>query len=477
MAWQTPLDNSLFSPQYQAPPPELLSKNFQVQNQPQYQPTDYLTSPLAYKYHNELLKAKDAWNTAQDDINLRQGLINLGGLTDEQKQGELNKISLLRKHQQDLANAADMTRKTAGTLGINLNGFGTDNTAEESQQYILNNNARAMQGLLNLPSVREQQRNYYDELRRNGVGRSVARYMTEQKFDEYRNNNINQLRNGFLNFGQDPDGSVNSLGMAILSRMSHEDPMTVELFSNKFATPNNVYSATREDQRLNSQVMANERASENNFNRELLKMQVAQNYALEQLEHNAAIQATKKAFGTPQNKMLEEISNLTAIFGGGEEGYNQAVNMYLRQNYDKSFNVPRDKNGNIQISDAEKVHNVIDFRISTIEHFLDSKNFGAAKEAITDYRNYLLSNEDAKIAEQMTGEGLKQLLQILDLYEQAADGEKTVEEIKNPEKVAENNSTPAANQSQKKINYVPPQSNWSGNYYSVSPQVRYSQGN
>ena len=217
MAWQTPFDTSFFSPQYQTPPPELLSKNFQ----PQYQATDYLTNPLAFKYQKELLNAKNAWNTAEDDIKLRQQLINQGALTDDQKQGELNKIALLRRHQQDLNNAAEVTRKTAGTLGIDLTGFGADNTAEESQQYFLNNNARAMQGLLNLPSVQSQQKNYYEQMKNAGLSDRLARKAAAQKFDEFRENNVNNLMNGLFNYGVKSDGVINEFGVQILGRMAN----------------------------------------------------------------------------------------------------------------------------------------------------------------------------------------------------------------------------------------------------------------
>ena len=436
MAWQTPLDTIFFSTKYQTPPPELLSQNFQ----PQYQATDYLTNPLAFKYQKELLNAKNAWNTAEDDIKLRQQLINQGALTDDQKQGELNKIALLKQHQQDLNNAANMTRKTARTLGIDFTGFGADNTAEESQQYFLNNNARAMQGLLNLPSVRQQQREYYDDLRRNGVRRSVANLMAARKFDEYRNNNINQLRNGFLNYGLNSDGSVNSFGMAALSRMSHEDPMTVELFSSKFAMPNNVYSAMQADKSLNSQIAARERASENNFNRDLAKLEIAQKYAMEQLEHNAALQAAKNLGSTTSNKMYDEINNLAALFGGGEEGYQRAADTWLRQNYSKSFEVAKDQNGNIKMSDAEKVQRYTDNRLAIIMHHLEKQDNQSALEAITQYRDALLS-DDFKYMEQLSGEDISAILKQLDLYEKVANEEITLEQLKNPDSNNTKNKT------------------------------------
>ena len=253
MAWQTPLD-SWFSPQYQTPPPELLSENFQ----PQYQATDYLTNPLAFKYQKELLNAKNAWNTAEDDIKLRQQLINQGALTDDQKQGELNKIALLKQHQQDLNNAANMTRKTAGTLGIDLTGFGADNTAEESQQYFLNNNARAMQGLLNLPSVQSQQKNYYEQMKKAGLSDRLARKAAAQKFDEFRENNVNNLRNGLFNYGVNSDGVINEFGVQILGRMANENPYAVETLANLLPNLKNAYNEENANyrQEINNQAQA-----------------------------------------------------------------------------------------------------------------------------------------------------------------------------------------------------------------------------
>ena len=268
-------------------------------------------------------------------------------------------------------------------------------------------------------------------MRNAGLSDRLARKAAAQKFDEFRENNVNNLRNGFLNFGQNSDGSVNEFGMAVLSRMAHEDPMTVELFSSKFAMPNNVYGAMREDKRLNSQIAANERASENNFNRDLVKLEIAQKYALEQLEHNAALQAAKNLGSTTSNKMYDEINNLAVLFGGGEEGYQRAADTWLRQNYSKSFEVAKDQNGNIKMSDAEKVQRYTDNRLAIIMHHLEKQDNQSALEAITQYRDALLSDE-FKYMEQLSGEDISAILKQLDLYEKVANEEITLEQLKNP---------------------------------------------
>ena len=150
-----------------------------------------------------------------------------------------------------------MTRNTAHALGIDTTGFNANNTLAESQQIMHTNDARAVQGLLNLQPVQTQMRNYYNQMRQQGLSDREARLATSQMHDEFRINNINQLWNGIRDYGINGDGSLNNFGAALLGKLSREDPAMVELFANQYASPKETLSESNANDRLSAQIQAN----------------------------------------------------------------------------------------------------------------------------------------------------------------------------------------------------------------------------
>ena len=141
------------------------------------------------------------------------------------------------------------------------------------------------------------------------------------------------------------------------------------------------------------------------------------------------------------------------------------MEFYLRQNYPNSFKVEKDEGGNIKQSDIDKITNLTSNRFATIEHFLNKKDFETARDFIEQYRAALTS-DDFKYAEQMDGEDMAGILNLLDIYERVANGEITLEEIQNIKEgnapnteKAKTKETPANTNSQSV--WIPPMArNW-----------------
>ena len=285
---QTPLQPNTPNPKQEQPAPQQqkpLLNNLPQENKTlsQYKLAqsqnylDPLMNPTQAGVQRDLFSYKNEWQNANDaKLILQKELDDLSkgrakpatnaegetasetvDDTETQKQKLQEGIDLLNFHQSELAKAAEMTRNTAHALGIDTTGFNANNTLAESQQIMHTNDARAVQGLLNLRSSREQEGDYYRQLREQGYNEYAARKISREKGGDFQNNNINQLWNGIRDYGINGDGSLNNFGAALLGKLSREDPAMVELFANQYASPKETLSESNANDRLSAQIQAN----------------------------------------------------------------------------------------------------------------------------------------------------------------------------------------------------------------------------
>ena len=420
MAWQDPLSQSIFSLENQTPPPQLLNLQ-QVQPLPQYSPLptqDYATpiNPTNRGFQSGLVNLKQNWADANNAENFYTQLLNSGKYNAEQNQSLQDKIGLLQFQKSEYANAADRLRNAAHNAGIDTNGFGADNTLEEAQQNLLNNDTRAIQGLLNLKTVPEQQNDIYNRAVAMGMGKKNALIVSKNMGDELRQNNANQLIAGFQNYGLNDDGSINSLGMQFISKLAHEDPVAAALFSQGFAVPKDAYGEMNANLRAR---LNNESQLQNQREHNLYDWQKTLQQAEERMAYlNAALKRT----GVAQDKMDAELQNLKRL-GLSDE---QAAELYLAQHYGNALKTlkPDDE----ILKDEKKFANFVDGNFGLIEYSLKFKNYEQAQTLIDSFRAKLLG-DDFKYAETMNSARAKYLLEKLDLYEKVAKGEISFEEI------------------------------------------------
>ena len=399
---------------------------------------DYVTAQT----QNTLLNLKDAWNTANQKIIFNNNLLASGKLNDAYKDAAQAENALLKARQGEYAKMAAMTRNTAHNLGIDTSGFNADNSLSESQQAMQLRTAQEMQGLLNLKPVQAQQLDAYNQMREAGLSPRRARRTAALLHDEFRENNVNQLLNGLQNYGYDPDGSINQFGTMLLGKLTNENPYITQTLMNLVATPKNAYSEAQQNYRQGLVADRQDRMQEQNFRNDLFKLNALQDFQREQneqaqanAERMAILNAALKGTGVAQDKLTQEIQGLMRM-GLDEE---TAKNLYLRQHYSEAFKVNKDANGNIQLTDKEKVANLTGGRFAAIEFYLGKKDFETAKNFIQQYRDALTSDE-FKYAEQLDGASVTWALNVLDLYEKVSNGEMTLEEMQNLMKGSNSNS-------------------------------------
>lgn len=439
------LSNSPFNPNLQTPPPELLSKNFKQENQtsPQYQPQslpEYAESRNYFRMPNpdeisiqrNLVGYKTAFKDTGDEIDFYGGLLSSGGLDENQAKEAQNRIGLLKLQQQELNKAADTTRNIARSLGMNTYGFNADNTLEDSQRNLATNYAHAVQNALNPKSVADRQREVYSDALGRGLtshdARALATHMRGRLSREYQN----ELMSGFRNLGLNEDGTINPIGEQLLARLADENIPAVELFSNQFASPKNYFQEVQENYRQNliadRQYQLQDRNQQYDWQKTMATLNAAREQQKDQQEHAIrmkSLDAAKKGTGVAEDKLTQEISSVMRNTGLPQE---VATEIVLRQHYSNSFKVQRDADGNIKTSDAEKVTNNTTGRLALMNYYLGKGDFEKAKEFITNYRNAVTS-DDFKYAEQLDGEQIISILEILDLGERVANGELTFEEM------------------------------------------------
>ena len=449
------LANSPFALSNTAPPPELLNLPQENSNLPQYQPppqnlninpqppnfspysTNQNYNPLINPTATGILNLKLEYAAADDAINFYNNYLQNGN--DTQKKEAQARINLARNYQNALTNEADMWRATAHGLGIDTSGFNKDNTLAESQQLMQLNDARAVQHLLNLQSVGQRQRDYYQQMRNAGLSPREAREAAAQMHDEFQDDMSGQLLNGLQNYGFNPDGSMNPFGAGLLSRLATVNPYLAEPLFKALPTPNNAYSEANANYRQEVAADRQAQLQDQNFRNDLLKLQKVQDFTREENERATKLEMLKAALkgtGVAQDKMQQELEFLTRAFGGDEQ---KAMEVYTVQNYPNYFKINRDANGNIQLTDKEKVANLTSSRFAAIEYFLGKNDFETAQSFIQQYRDALTSDE-FKYAEQLDGASVTYALTVLDLYQKVSEGKLTLEEMQNLLKGGRGNS-------------------------------------
>ena len=434
MAWQTPLDKSLFSLNNNAPPPQLLNSQQQIQPLPQYQPPQIninpLTNPTAKGVYDGIVNQKLLWNSANDEENFYRQMLDSGKYNDAQKQNIQNQIGLLRFQKDESAKAADRLRNTARNLNIDTAGFNADNTLDEALQNKMNYDARAIQGLMNLQSTSQQQENYYNQMLDAGLSPRLARMAANQKLNEFRENNVNQLFNGFQNYGLNDDGSINNFGINLLGKLANEEPQAVALFSSTFATPKESFAEMNTNYRQNLAADNQRQTNLANMQNDWAKFLAAQELAREQSQITAqqneqkARAAAEKTAYERYLKSPEYLVESTFKIGKMLYGTDEKALEFARAQITKGNNQGIGKD-NEQRKIAMNIFNGESLRI---RNALKNKDFTGANQMIETVLERL-ADTSKNYAGYIPLDDHIYMSQALELYKKAANQEITYEQL------------------------------------------------
>lgn len=391
-----------------------------------------VTDSTAREMQQGLLNAKETWNNANAYINLYTPYLE--DSNDALRQNAQDKIRMYTAQKEGVAKTANQIRNAAKEIGVDMSGFNADDTLEKARQTMYTNDARAMQGLMNLPSVQAQQREYYQGLRGVGLSDRLAQKAAAEKFNQFREYNTAQLFNGLYNYGFNDDGTMNRNGALLMGKLVNENPQMVELFTKQFVSPQAAYAEQNENERLLAQIQAN-----------LALKDASVNSARQIAADNNAAQYERE-----RQKRLYDYTKWQE-----EQNLARQKHQLEVQKFMDNLGYEYDENGNVQRKDLRKVINDTTQRLATIKHFLEKGDFETAKSFIDKYRENLFS-DDFKYAEQLDGEDIEKILNNLDVYELVANGEVTLDELNGKQEQPKNNvensaDTPSSKNNQEKF--------------------------
>lgn len=140
------------------------------------------------------------------------------------------------------AQNAAYLRQFAEGQGADMRSFGADQTL---QTGLLSLQADANAGLRKLlGSYQPDNDIYYStyrQAREQGLRGKVARELAAEAVANQKANRMQDLQQAFLNYGTNPDGSINDVGMFINQQIANENPAGMAVADNGYAKPKDMY--------------------------------------------------------------------------------------------------------------------------------------------------------------------------------------------------------------------------------------------
>lgn len=213
------------------------------------------------------------------------------------------------------AQAAQSIRDSAQGAGIDLNGFGADNSLQEAQQNYQTDLYRGLNNVLNHDMTSDEYyQQVYDRVRKAGYTDTEARKAAAQRAGIYQAQRVARLSGAFQNYGLNPSGSMNNIGVQILSAMGQENPGVANVFANMYGTPKDDYNYGHEigkqnnfaNNQLRNTTTVNSQKNEFNKQMAVLDAQLKEAQAQRNFQRMAYLQQQKAV--------------LSALYGGGGKG-------------------------------------------------------------------------------------------------------------------------------------------------------------
>lgn len=143
---------------------------------------------------------------------------------------------------------ADLIRTAANSSGINLSGYGADNSLEDAAKNFESQRARDIMRTINGEYSRSSDRYYedtYEEAIRRGLSDRRAKRLAGNMAREYQANRVAYLNNVYNSYGR--DGNVtNEFGNQFIAALATENPMLANYYAQIYPNAKDAYK--RENQ-------------------------------------------------------------------------------------------------------------------------------------------------------------------------------------------------------------------------------------
>lgn len=235
---------------------------------------------------NRLNKVKNFDNPTYDDIKMQ--LLN-GVLQSKQDYANAQQ----NNNTQDMQNAnmrAEAIRQLAAENGISIPEAGSDVSLEnlarmiqseqdqqetkKQQQEAERINNLTPQELLKQPDITVNPNNFYQRAYQEAIKKRIpedyARQFASDMAMQYEANYMNNLQNVMNTTGINPDGSLNSMGIALLSQATlANNPEMAQLYASQFASPKEQWGFARDIDKANLQQKFNQENINTKYNQDI----------------------------------------------------------------------------------------------------------------------------------------------------------------------------------------------------------------
>lgn len=235
---------------------------------------------------NRLNKVKNFDNPTYDDIKMQ--LLN-GVLQSKQDYANAQQ----NNNTQDMQNAniqAEAIRQLAAENGISIPEAGSDVSLENLARMIQGEQAQqnakkqqeeterinnlTPQELLKQPDITVNPNNFYQRAYQEAIKKRIpedyARQFASDMAMQYEAKYMNNLQNVMNTTGVNPDGSLNSMGIALLSQATlANNPEMAQLYASQFASPKEQWGFARDIDKANLQQKFNQENINTKYNQDI----------------------------------------------------------------------------------------------------------------------------------------------------------------------------------------------------------------
>lgn len=137
---------------------------------------------------------------------------------------------------------AKNARDLAKQYGLDVSSYGANMSLDRAKLAYLNESPKfTNSSQTNNLTTQEYWQDIYEKVLQNGGGKGLAQEIANQKAATYQSRRLSDLSNQFVQYGTNPDGSVNNLGMSVLSQLRIEDPDSYTQLLSAYGMPKDQY--------------------------------------------------------------------------------------------------------------------------------------------------------------------------------------------------------------------------------------------
>lgn len=137
---------------------------------------------------------------------------------------------------------AKNARELAQQYGLDVSSYGANMSLDRAKLAYLNESPKFANSFqTNNLTTQEYWQDIYEKVLQNGGGKGLAQEIANQKAATYQSRRLSDLSNQFVQYGTNPDGSVNNLGMSVLSQLRIEDPDSYTQLLSAYGMPKDQY--------------------------------------------------------------------------------------------------------------------------------------------------------------------------------------------------------------------------------------------